>query len=1069
MKSIIKRAIAVLLIFTVVLLASCSMDLSPVKAAEIGGNADLDGYGAYISNDELGEIVSYGGYISKTEYASMLNDNSVGASYNPSFAGCYDTNGYQIYVRRAMAGQYVGEAALLISVNGSRAYCIEPGEALNAYSNLTETTSSGVWASLSGNQQQAINTALCYGREGNFSNIKGSSSINSDQCYIATQLIIWEIVNGERSAAAPFSLNGNGYLSMYCADGYNGNIANAYHKIENAMAAAQTVPSFATKTASDAPLYTLNATYNNVKRTWSYTPLTLTDSNSVMAQFAGFNNKTIDVGNATVTVSVSENKITLTPSAGKLNASGRTVSFSATKTGIPSSNEAKLIAYASSYQDVVSGGSASAPTAYFSVNVNIKQNAKLDYDFHVRKVIGTQNEYDTCQEDVIEGVASTAENLKGWYFRVEVSNVSTFYRYYNVKSFVLGPTDEAGRTQTVAEYVMEHFDYSNVSTLVPTGYYEVTEIGRKVGSSYIMPDFYAPDRTTHSFLFDPGSNSQDKPVISECYYTNIFSITLEIIKTTDDGSTPENYYFTVTNQETGTTYTAHVNRNGTFCPLNQTRAADGRTYLTLPEGRYTLTELGLKQSGVGYAIPYRFAEPLPVEFEITPDAYKQALESGYQAVTVKVDNKCEGKIKLRKTEEGNEQSVAGATYGLFSDDQCLNLIYQFPQTDSKGETVTEDKYPCGEQYYVKEIEAPQGYALSDTVYPVIIDPKNEVEIVYELPVTDEKANNPVEIRKTDITGTKELAGAVLEVRAYNGALISSWVSNGSAHVIADVQPGTYTLTEKSPANGYVTAESIQFTVKGDGTTTKVAMKDAPTRIQINKVDEKGNALKGVQLQVLDNTGKVVIPTWTTNGSPYEITGKLIVGAKYKLHEVSTLLEYNISRDVSFTVKDTPDVQTVKMINRKKTGQIVINKFDGSGQPIVGAQWKVYRKDNSELKFYRVSEGYFTYSESGTVTTLSTANISLTAVNMPLGEYYLVEEIPPSGKMSYGRKIPFTIAPDNTETLNLTINVKDNNIIIPNTGSNGRDLYNAVGLFLFTAALAVFIYHKKNKIYQSRTR
>ena len=354
------------------------MDLSPVKAAEIGDNADLDGYGAYISNDELGEIVSYGGYISKSEYASMLNDNSVGASYNPSFAGCYDTNGYQIYVRRAMAGQYVGEAALLISVNGSRAYCIEPGEALNAYSNLTETTSSGVWASLSGNQQQAINTALCYGREGKFSNIKGSSSINSDQCYIATQLIIWEIVNGERSATAPFSLNGNGYLSMYCADGYNGNIANAYHKIENAMAAAQTVPSFATKTASDAPLYTLNATYNNVKRTWSYTPLTLTDSNSVMAQFAGFNNKTIDVGNATVTVSVSENKITLTPSAGKLNASGRAVSLSATKTGIPSSNEAKLIAYASSYQDVVSGGSASAPTAYFSVNVNIKQNAKVN-------------------------------------------------------------------------------------------------------------------------------------------------------------------------------------------------------------------------------------------------------------------------------------------------------------------------------------------------------------------------------------------------------------------------------------------------------------------------------------------------------------------------------------------------------------------------------------------------------------------------------------------------------------------------------------------------------------------
>ena len=330
--------IAVMLIAVFILITACTTLGTPIKAAEIGADVDLDDYGAYISNDELGKIVSYGGFISKAEYASMLNDASVGASYNPSFEACYDNSGYQIFVRRAMAGQYVGESALMIYVNGSRAYCIQPGAALNTGSSLTQTTSSGVWDSLSANQKEAVNVALCYGREGNFSNIKGSSSINSDQCYIATQLIIWEIVNGERSAAAPFSLNGNGYLSMYCADGYNGNIANAYHRIENAMAAAQTVPSFATKTASDAPLYTLNATYNNVKRTWSYTPLTLTDSNSVMAQFAGFNNKTLDVGNATVTVTVSENKITLTPSAGKLNASGRAVSLSATKTGIPSSN-----------------------------------------------------------------------------------------------------------------------------------------------------------------------------------------------------------------------------------------------------------------------------------------------------------------------------------------------------------------------------------------------------------------------------------------------------------------------------------------------------------------------------------------------------------------------------------------------------------------------------------------------------------------------------------------------------------------------------------------------------------
>ena len=131
----VKRIIAVLLALTVIMLAACSDFGTAVKAAEIGGGNDvnLDCYGEYISNDELGELISYGGYISKSEYARHINDDSVGASYTPSFEGCYDTGGNQIYVRRAMARQYVGEAALMIFVNSSRAYCIQPGEALNAY------------------------------------------------------------------------------------------------------------------------------------------------------------------------------------------------------------------------------------------------------------------------------------------------------------------------------------------------------------------------------------------------------------------------------------------------------------------------------------------------------------------------------------------------------------------------------------------------------------------------------------------------------------------------------------------------------------------------------------------------------------------------------------------------------------------------------------------------------------------------------------------------------------------------------------------------------------------------
>ena len=120
----------------------------------------------------------------------------------------------------------------------------------------------------------------------------------------------------------------------------------------------------------------------------------------------------------------------------------------------------------------------------------------------------------------------------------------------------------------------------------------------------------------------------------------------------------------------------------------------------------------------------------------------------------------------------------------------------------------------------------------------------------------------------------------------------------------------------------------------------VTDKKLPTRIQVIKVDEKSNPLAGVQLQVLDSSGNIIIPTWTTDGKPYEITGKLEVGQTYKLHEVKTLTEYTLSKDVSFTVKDTTEVQTVRMINRKKTGQVVIKKLDGDGKALVGAQWKI---------------------------------------------------------------------------------------------------------------------------------
>ena len=145
-------------VFLAVVITVCSFATGFTASAAKITDIDLSQFGEYISNEELGECVAYGGYITKAEYAKSLS-NSVGANYSPSFDYCKDTNG------NVITSSY-GSSALLISIKGNRAYCIQPGVSLNTSSSLTESTSNGAWAALSRNQQNAINVALCYGREG---------------------------------------------------------------------------------------------------------------------------------------------------------------------------------------------------------------------------------------------------------------------------------------------------------------------------------------------------------------------------------------------------------------------------------------------------------------------------------------------------------------------------------------------------------------------------------------------------------------------------------------------------------------------------------------------------------------------------------------------------------------------------------------------------------------------------------------------------------------------------------------------------------------------------------------
>lgn len=86
----------------------------------------------------------------------------------------------------------------------------------------------------------------------------------------------------------------------------------------------------------------------------------------------------------------------------------------------------------------------------------------------------------------------------------------------------------------------------------------------------------------------------------------------------------------------------------------------------------------------------------------------------------------------------------------------------------------------------------------------------------------------------------------------------------------------------------------------------------------------------------------IIDSWTSTNKAHSIEG-LIAGNTYTLRENLAPLGYVKSTDIKLTVKNTPDIQKVKMIDKV----VEVSKTDfASGKEIEGAKLKVTDKDGN---------------------------------------------------------------------------------------------------------------------------
>ena len=329
----------------------------------------------------------------------------------------------------------------------------------------------------------------------------------------------------------------------------------------------------------------------------------------------------------------------------------------------------------------------------------------------------------------------------------------------------------------------------------------------------------------------------------------------------------------------------------------------------LPLGKYYVKE---KETAEGYVLDGEIRE-IDLTY-VDQDTAEVTYSTDWQNKRQKVE------VSVLKKEKDSDRVLERAVFALSAKEDITNkdgdvileagTVIEEKATGEDGKLTFEADLPIGFSYTVKETSPAPGFATTDEVqeFTFTAESSDKATVFYEFTFEDEPT--VFEFTKTSLTTGEEIEGAKLTVTDENGEIVDEWVSGKEPHIIKELVVGqTYTMTELLPAPGYVTAESIRFTVEDTAEVQKIEMKDDVSKVEISKIDIAGEELPGAELSILDENGEVV-ESWTSTEEPHYI--EMLPIGKYTLHEESAPEGYLVAEDVAFEVKDTGEIQRVVM-------------------------------------------------------------------------------------------------------------------------------------------------------------
>ena len=420
--------------------------------------------------------------------------------------------------------------------------------------------------------------------------------------------------------------------------------------------------------------------------------------------------------------------------------------------------------------------------------------------------------------------------------------------------------------------------------------------------------------------------------------------------------------------------------------------------------------------------------------------------------TVNIENKPYANIVINKVDSVKGTALSGATFGIYTDAECEIPAQAY--TSATDDTLTDaeitesatGKYTCnylpissatGTTYYVKELTAPEHYAIDTDVHPVTLKTANSTVAVsnnatskfYETPLGSVRTTK-VDADHPDVL----LSGAEFTVYQSDKATVYGSLTETSkgTYQLDEIPAGTYYLKEtKAPKYYNIDNTFYQFTISDAGKVVDVSINgndkfpNAPQKGDIKIVKRSADGiLSGWQFRVTGTakTGQSYDQTFTTDAKGTITISNLRIG-DYKVIEVKTGKTVGYITPANQTIEVKSNATTTATFENKPFGHIVINKVDAkTGEKVTGATFGIYTDSTCKT----VAKAYKSDTDSTLVNAeiIETATGVYTCNNLPISSatgttYYVKELTAPEGYY-----LDTDVHPVTLKTANATVSVSN---------------------------------------------